>query len=63
MTVAIVGGGVVGLTGAIALREAGLEATVYDRVEDVAAAQIGARASDSPSTRRACCADSVCSTA
>ena len=42
MTVAIIGGGVVGLTGAIALREAGLEATVYDRVEDVAAAQIGA---------------------
>jgi 2-polyprenyl-6-methoxyphenol hydroxylase-like FAD-dependent oxidoreductase len=42
MAVAIVGGGVVGLTGAIALREAGLEATVYDRVEDVAAAQIGA---------------------
>ena len=42
MTVAIVGGGVVGLTGAIALREAGLEATVYDRVDDVAAAQIGA---------------------
>ena len=31
MTVALVGGGVVGLTGAIALREAGLEATVYDR--------------------------------
>jgi 2-polyprenyl-6-methoxyphenol hydroxylase-like FAD-dependent oxidoreductase len=42
MAVAIVGGGVVGLTGAIALREAGLEATVYDRVEDVAASQIGA---------------------
>ncbi len=42
MTVAFVGGGVVGLTGAIALREAGLEATVYDRVDDVAAAQIGA---------------------
>lgn len=42
MTVAIVGGGVVGLTGAIALREAGLDATVYDRVDDVAAAQIGA---------------------
>ena len=42
MTVALVGGGVVGLTGAIALREAGLEVTVFDRVEDVAAAQIGA---------------------
>ncbi len=42
MTVAIIGGGVVGLTGAIALREAGLKATVYDRVDDVAAAQIGA---------------------
>jgi 2-polyprenyl-6-methoxyphenol hydroxylase-like FAD-dependent oxidoreductase len=42
MAVAIVGGGVVGLTAAVALREAGLEATVYDRVDDVAAAQIGA---------------------
>jgi 2-polyprenyl-6-methoxyphenol hydroxylase-like FAD-dependent oxidoreductase len=42
MAVAIVGGGVVGLSAAIALREAGLEATVYDRVDDVAGAQIGA---------------------
>jgi 2-polyprenyl-6-methoxyphenol hydroxylase-like FAD-dependent oxidoreductase len=42
MAVAIVGGGIVGLTSAIALRKAGIEATVYDRVEDVAAVQIGA---------------------
>ena len=42
MAVVIVGGGIVGLTSAIALRETGIEATVYDRVDDVAAAQIGA---------------------
>jgi 2-polyprenyl-6-methoxyphenol hydroxylase-like FAD-dependent oxidoreductase len=42
MAVAIVGGGVVGLTGALALREAGIEAIVYDKVDDVAEAQIGA---------------------
>jgi 2-polyprenyl-6-methoxyphenol hydroxylase-like FAD-dependent oxidoreductase len=40
--VVIVGGGIAGLSAALALREAGIEATVYDRVDDVAAAQIGA---------------------
>lgn len=42
MAVVIVGGGIVGLTTALALREAGFEATVFDQVEDVAAVQIGA---------------------
>lgn len=42
MVVAIVGGGIVGLTTAIALREAGFDATVFDRAKDVAASQIGA---------------------
>ncbi len=42
MNVAIVGGGIAGLTTAIALREAGFEATVFDRVKDVTAVQIGA---------------------
>jgi 2-polyprenyl-6-methoxyphenol hydroxylase-like FAD-dependent oxidoreductase len=42
VAVVIIGGGVVGLTTANALRQAGVEATVYERVDDVAASQIGA---------------------
>ena len=40
--IAIVGGGIAGLTTAIALRKAGFEVIVFDRVRDVAAVQIGA---------------------
>lgn len=42
MAVSIVGGGIAGLTAALALRRAGVEATVFERVDDVAASQIGA---------------------
>jgi 2-polyprenyl-6-methoxyphenol hydroxylase-like FAD-dependent oxidoreductase len=42
MSVAIVGGGIAGLTTAIALHQAGVAATVYERVTDVAGSQLGA---------------------
>jgi len=38
----VVGGGIAGLTAAIALHDRGVDATVYERVEDVAGSQIGA---------------------
>jgi 2-polyprenyl-6-methoxyphenol hydroxylase-like FAD-dependent oxidoreductase len=42
MSVVIIGGGIAGLSTAIALRRVGIDATVYDRVPDLAASQIGA---------------------
>jgi 2-polyprenyl-6-methoxyphenol hydroxylase-like FAD-dependent oxidoreductase len=42
MSVVIVGGGIAGLTTAIAIRQAGIEAAVFDRVDDIASSQIGA---------------------
>lgn len=42
MSVVIIGGGIAGLGTAIALRRVGIDATVYDRVPDLAASQVGA---------------------
>ena len=50
--IAIVGGGIAGLTTAIALRKAGFEVTVFDRVRDVTAVQIGAGLGLAPNATR-----------
>jgi 2-polyprenyl-6-methoxyphenol hydroxylase-like FAD-dependent oxidoreductase len=42
MSVMVIGGGIAGLSAALALRQQGIEATVYERADDVAAAQLGA---------------------
>ena len=42
MAVVIVGGGIAGLSAAIGLRREGIDATIYERAEDVTASQLGA---------------------
>jgi 2-polyprenyl-6-methoxyphenol hydroxylase-like FAD-dependent oxidoreductase len=42
VAVAIVGGGIAGLSAAIGLRQQGVDATIYERATDVAASQLGA---------------------